>query len=173
MTAIWVRRQYVGVDHKIDDPPFFRLEPEVPGGFGERSVLDTSVHPPTVHRLHFEFMGWDGDDLVESFPCFLVSERLGRAMTDERLAEFELADVEVTVDEQFQEFFPQSAMSLPTWSWLKPRGEPWASDLWINGRADLYVSAAALNVIRRFSLAHCEMFEARRSDEPSGAAGRA
>lgn len=148
------------MDHKIAVPPFFRLRPEVPGGLGERSVLDTSVHPPTVHRLHFEFMGWDGDDLVTSFPCFLVSERLGNAMTDEHLAEFELADVEVTVDEQFQEFFPQSAMSLPTWSWLKPHGEPWASDLWINGRADLYVSATALNVIRRFSLAHCEIAEA-------------
>ena len=87
------------MDHKIAVPPFFRLQPEVPGGFGERSVLDTSVHPPTVHRLHFEFMGWDGDDLVTSFPCFLVSERLGKAMADEHLAEFELADVEVTVDE--------------------------------------------------------------------------
>jgi hypothetical protein len=151
---------HVVVDHRRVVQPFYRLQPEVPGGFGERSVLDTSVYPPTVHRLHFEFMGWDGDDLVTSFPCFLVTRSLGRAMLDERLAEFELAEVEVTVDEQFQEVFPETTMLLPAWSWLKPSGEPWASDLWIDERADLYVSARALTVIRRFSVAHCEIAEA-------------
>ncbi len=145
-------------DHRVV-APFFRLQPEVPGGLGERSVLDTSVHPPAVHWLHFEFVGWDGDDLVTSFPCFLVSTRLGTAMSDERLAEFELVEVEVTVDEQFQELFPQTVMSLPTWLWLKPHGEPWASDLWIDDRADLYVSARALRVIRHFSLRQCEVVE--------------
>lgn len=108
----------------------------------------------------FEFMGWDGDDLVTCFRCFLVSARLGEAMADEHFAGFESADVEVSVDEQFQEFFPDTAMSLPSWSWLKPRGEPWAADLWVNRRADLYVSATALNVIRRFALDHCEIVEA-------------
>ncbi len=81
-------------------------------------------------------------------------------MAEAHLADFDLAEVEVTVDEQFQEFFPQTVMSLPTWSWLKPCGKPWASDLWINERGDLYVSATTLNVIRRFSLARCEVVEA-------------
>jgi hypothetical protein len=41
------------------------LEPEVSGEIGERTVIDSSVHPPIVSYLHFVFMGWLGDDLIE------------------------------------------------------------------------------------------------------------
>lgn len=36
---------------------FFYIEPEVAGGFGERTRLDTTVHPPVVHELEYEFQG--------------------------------------------------------------------------------------------------------------------
>ena len=147
------------MDDQRAAPPFYRLEPEVPGGFGENSVLDTSVHPPVVQWLHFEFVGWDGDDLVTSFPCFLVSDRLAKAMVEAHLAGLELAEVEVTVDGQFRDFLSQSADSLAGWRWLRPVGEPWASDLWVDERADLHTSSTAMNVLRRFSLAHCEIVE--------------
>lgn len=138
---------------------FYRLEPEVPGGFGERTELDTSSHPSVVHRLHFEFMGWDGDDLVTTFPCYLVSGRLGRALVDTGLRSFELADVEITIDEQFQEFFPEVVDSLPTWRWLRPSGAPGASDIWTDESGDLHVSRAALDVLQRFTLTHCDIDE--------------
>jgi hypothetical protein len=32
------------------------------------------VHPPIVSRLHLVFDTWEGDDLVERFPTFLVTE---------------------------------------------------------------------------------------------------
>jgi hypothetical protein len=55
---------------------WFRLGPEVPGGWGEYTQADVSVHPPVVTALHVQFAGWSGADLVESFPCFLLSHRL-------------------------------------------------------------------------------------------------
>jgi hypothetical protein len=97
-------------------------------------------------------VGWDADDLVTSFPCFLVSDRLAKAMTEAHLTGLELADVEVTVDDQFRHFFPETADSLPGWRWLTPVGEPWASDLWVDERADLHASFRAMTVLRRFSL---------------------
>lgn len=51
-------------------------EPEVSGGFWEKAQLDSTVHPPIVKKLHFEFSGWLGDDIIETFPCFIVTEAL-------------------------------------------------------------------------------------------------
>ena len=62
----------------------FVIEPEVAGGFGRATVLDTRTHPPQVSRLEYEFDGWLGDDLLTTFPCYIVSRRLQDAleMTD-------------------------------------------------------------------------------------------
>lgn len=37
------------------------------------TIMEATVHPPRVERLHYEFEDWLGDDLVESFPSFLVA----------------------------------------------------------------------------------------------------
>lgn len=55
---------------------FLKLQPEVAGGLGAKTIMNTTVHPPSVSILEYEFDGWLGDDLLESFPCFVVSERL-------------------------------------------------------------------------------------------------
>lgn len=34
------------------------IEPEVAGGLGENTVIDQSVHPPKIARLHYNFEGW-------------------------------------------------------------------------------------------------------------------
>ena len=44
---------------------FFILAPEVAAQMGERTDLDTTVHPAMVRRLHLQFNGWLGDDLLE------------------------------------------------------------------------------------------------------------
>ncbi|WP_231570837.1 hypothetical protein [Vibrio jasicida] len=58
----------------------YLIEPEVPGGFGKNTLGRFDVHPPIVEKLHLEFDGWQGDDLLEAFPCFLVSEHLATAL---------------------------------------------------------------------------------------------
>lgn len=44
---------------------FYSLEPEVAGSLGPGTVMDTAVHPPRVHKLHYESDGWSGDDILE------------------------------------------------------------------------------------------------------------
>lgn len=52
---------------------FYILDPEVAGGLGTQTEIDSSVHPPLVKRLHYELDAWMGDDLVQTFPCYLVT----------------------------------------------------------------------------------------------------
>ncbi len=59
-----------------DHPRFQILEPEVAGGWGANIIADTDCHPPRIEHLHYEFEGWLGDPIVESFPCFLILESL-------------------------------------------------------------------------------------------------
>lgn len=53
---------------------FFLVEPEVAGGLGKYTIMDRNTHPPIVSKLHYQFDGWLGDVLLESFPCFIVTE---------------------------------------------------------------------------------------------------
>ncbi len=59
---------------------YFYIEPEVSGELGEGTLMDTTVHPPKVEKLNYEFSSWLGDDLIESFPCYIVSERLAERL---------------------------------------------------------------------------------------------
>ncbi len=54
---------------------YYQLEPEVAGGFGEQSVIDRSSGKMVVRKLHYEFDGWLGDVLLESYLCFIQSGR--------------------------------------------------------------------------------------------------
>jgi hypothetical protein len=134
-----------------------RLGPEVPGGWGEQTQADFRVHPPVVTTLHVEFAGWLGDDLVESFPCYLVSHRLAEALSETALTGFVLDDVVVSLDPQFVSFFPEEAAALPEWRWLRLIGTPWESDFWADTTAGLHVGDAALAVLVRFRLDQCEI----------------
>jgi hypothetical protein len=60
--------------------------PEVAGELGDLTLMDTSVHPPIVHRLHYVISSWSGDDIVEGFPCFMVSQQLASAIAAEELS---------------------------------------------------------------------------------------
>lgn len=132
----------------------YRLGPELAGGWGTDTVADTSRHPPIVSQLHYEFAGWLGDDIVESFPVFIVSSRLAQAIEQEALSGAEFDQVKVTKDPQFEHFFPDVAASLPQWRWLRPMGVAHVSDFWQQPDGALAVSERALAVLRRFAIEH-------------------
>jgi hypothetical protein len=138
----------------------YTLRPEVAGGFGPQSELDTSKHPPVVNRLHYEFAGWLGDDIVATFPSSIVTEELARAIANEGLTGVQFDDVIVTKDPQFERFFPDQAAALPAWRWLRPVGKPRTSDFWQDDKGILYVSDRALNLLRKFHLENGRIGEA-------------
>lgn len=121
------------------------LEPEVPGRLGPRTQIDRTVHPPKVQALHFVFDGWLGDQLVESFPCYLVTSNLANSLIAAGVTGFELADAEVEASDQFKEIYPKR--SLPPFKWLRVVGEASDSDIYITAENRLASSQKVIDVI--------------------------
>ena len=80
---------------------YYIIEPEVAGGLGLNSNIDRTTFPPIVEKLHFVFEGWLGDPILESFPCFIVTDRLARKMEEAGLTGFHLQPLEVSFSESF------------------------------------------------------------------------
>lgn len=128
------------------------LSPEVAGELGDDTRLDSSAHPPKVYRFHHHFAGWLGDELLEAFPCFLVSSDLAKALEEAGLIGFSLDEVEVSVSPEFQALYPGRA--LPEFRWLKITGENRNADFRLTSDFRLEVSSRALKVLRKFNIGH-------------------
>ena len=133
---------------------FTILEPEVAGGWGDETVADTSVHPPIVTRLHYEFEDWLGDELLESFPCFIVSERVASALEASGLTGFALDEVKISTSPEFEDLHPDA--SIPRFRWLKVSGQPGVDDFGLAADFRLVVSAKGLGLLSRFALNHAD-----------------
>ena len=64
------------------------LEPLVAGELGDGTQLDATTHPPLVRHVEFVLDLPTDEDLIESFPVFLVSESLGHALASANLTGF-------------------------------------------------------------------------------------
>lgn len=129
------------------------LEPEVAGGFGDATVLDSSTHPPTIHTLEYCFDGWLGDDLLESFPVFIVTQQLQQAIATAQLTGYAFDDVIVTTSDTFDELYP--GRELPPFAWLKVHGQAGRDDFGLAADQRLVVSEQAYAVLRQFQLDNC------------------
>ena len=136
---------------------YYRIEPEVAGGWGEGTKADTTCHPPKITSLVFEFEGWLGDSIVTSFPCYLVTEELAQSLNHAKLAGYELANCTITKSDTFCELHPNK--KLPNFMWLQIVGEAGVDDFGIDRDLRLVVSAAALSALKDHSLNDCEIEE--------------
>jgi hypothetical protein len=131
---------------------YFYIEPEVAGGLGGSTVLDSTVHPPVVERLEYCFDGWQGDTLLETFPCFIATKSLAAHLMSSPLTGFQFGEVSITKSPVFIELYPNR--SLPAFVWLQLAGQAGRDDfgLAIDGR--LVVSARALAILRASGISH-------------------
>ena len=134
---------------------YWKIAPEIPAEIGSNTVMDTRFHPPRVERLHLEFVGWLGSDLIECFPCYAVSSRLALSLGRAELRGFEIEGLEMTLDDQFREMFPDK--KLPEFFWLRVAGRAGVDDFGINQANHLVVSDAALALLRSMRLEGCDV----------------
>lgn len=125
---------------------YFYVEPEVAGGLGDGTVMDSTVHPPIVSRLHFVFDGWLGDPLLTSFPVYLVTSSLKAGLIETGATGIDFDKVEVTTSPEFADLHPH--LVLPTFEWLKPRGTPGHDDIAVTGDGRFVVSQHVLAELR-------------------------
>ena len=134
---------------------YYFFEPEVSGGLGGNSVVDTSVHPPIVSKLNYRFDGWLGDDILESFPCYVITESLKKKLESTALCGYQIDQVEVTKSDQFEDLYP--GKKLPVFYWLKIIGEAGKDDFGVADDYRLVISDKALKVINDFNVAQADI----------------
>jgi hypothetical protein len=136
---------------------YWILEPEVAGGLGEGTIIDRQSHPPIVSRLHYGFQGWLGDELLATFPCYIVTERVHQALMHLGTTGCAFDRVQVTTEYPFDELYPKR--QLPPFSWLKITGRAGVDDFGLSADHRLVVSSRVLRCLKEFPLAHCEIEE--------------
>ena len=134
---------------------FKSIEPEVAGGIGEDTKLDTTIHPPIVYQLHYEFSGWLGNDIVESFPCFIVTDALKEAILKEHISGVDFDYVKVTTNNEFDELHP--GLSLPAFNWMKISGKAGEDDFGISDNLLLVISEKAYNLLSLFNISAADV----------------
>ena len=134
---------------------FHLIQPDVAGGLSPGTVMDTAVHPPYVRELHYEVAGWVGDDVIESFPCFLVSPRAAQAMRAAGLTGFTATDdAVVTLLPGTEDLIDPAVLGF---LWLHPHGTPGRDDVAVDSLASLVVSDRALDVLRGLELGRADV----------------
>ncbi len=125
---------------------FYSLEPEVAGSLGPDTVMNTAVHPPRVHKLTYELDGWSGDDILESFPCYLEASKPSGCGFD---------NVRITKSEQFDILYP--SREIPKFYRLRIHGKAGLDDLGISDDNMLVVSERILRIMSQFHLNNCDI----------------
>jgi hypothetical protein len=131
---------------------FYVVEPEVAGGFGKHTVIDRSSGKMVVQKLHYQFDGWLGDELLESAPSYIASERMAHEIERAQLTGVRFDDVEVTTSDQFRELYPDR--QLPKFIWLKVEGNAGHDDFGIAPGLRLVVSERALELLKKIGFSN-------------------
>lgn len=135
------------------------IEPEVAGGLGEQTILHNNVFPPLVEKLHYEFDDWLGDDILESFPCFIVTDRLKTCIEKTGLTGMTFDKVVISKSEKFMDLHAEWV--LPTFHWAKISGTLMADDFAIANNFRLMVSEKAFRLLNTFKLTNAIVNEVR------------
>jgi hypothetical protein len=98
---------------------------------------------------------WLGDVLLETFPCFVLTEEASRAISSSRLTGANFAPFEISLSEQFLEL--QANVRLPRFLWMQVVGKAGMDDFGIDRSNQLVVSQQALALLRRLGLGHAEI----------------
>lgn len=127
---------------------YHMVEPEVIVGMGDNTEMDSTQHPPVVSELHIELEDWLGDDLIENFPCYIVTDALAQGLQSKDFNGFEFSSMELTLGEYFRNNY-QLSKSLPDFHWLKVLGKANEDDFGMNDEMRLIVSARAWEFISK------------------------
>jgi hypothetical protein len=125
---------------------FHIIEPEVAGGLGEGTVMSRATHPPVVTKLHYKFDGWLGDVLLETFPCFIITEETAKKLQALAATGAAYADVQVTKSEEFEDMYPNRV--LPAFVWLQVTGKAGTDDFGLAEDFRLVVSDRVLELFK-------------------------
>lgn len=116
------------------------IQPEVIVGLGEKTVFLEKEQPfKTVLKLHVQLEDWLGDDIMECYPCYLVTENVEKSLREQNFTGYEIDDVEISKSEYFADNY-NLVKELPKFYWLKINGKVGENDLYLGDGKNLYAS---------------------------------
>lgn len=147
------------------------LEPEVSGGLGEHTIYGTEQDVETkgisgkIRYLHYEFEGWLGDDILESTPTFIVSNKLQAKLRNSDFRDYKLEKCLITVSDEFKDMYPNK--EIPAFSRFIPLGEVEVEDekfknwsghhFCLSAKGELVVTKKALDFLKSVSIDNCSI----------------
>ncbi|PTM53271.1 hypothetical protein [Desmospora activa] len=136
---------------------YYTLCPEVAGEVGRNSVVDVTVRPPVYEYLHYDFVNWLVDELLEAAAAFIVTEGMAKRLNQANLSGYNLDDVEVILSPEDEELIGQG--QLPKFLWLRITGMAESDDFGLSSESDLVVSERALQVLCEGHIENCLLNE--------------
>jgi hypothetical protein len=130
----------------------YSLDPQVAGELGEGSVLDTTVHPPVVTEVDYVLDQPEADELIQSFPVFLVSSGLADRFQSAGLTGFTLEEATTRPSFEYLSAFGQAPHR--EYRWLRVHGTE-QDDCWIDSSAMLCVSDRMMEILNSATLSDC------------------
>ena len=134
----------------------FALEPHVAGQLGAGTALDATVHPPVVRSVEYVLDAPTSQDILESFPVYLVSNDIAAQLARASLRGFVLRDARITVSREYLDEFGNAQHK--DYQWLYPTPDL-AADCWIDDQLRLCVSGAMMDVLATGTLDACTIIE--------------
>ncbi len=129
------------------------VEPEVAGGWGpDTQFTRTPGQPVVVHKLHYVFDGWLGDQLLETSPCYIVTAALADRITQANLTGFVLDSVKISKSDQFESLYP--GRELPDFRRFRVEGAAGQDDFGVTRDLMLVVSDTALATLQDVGITH-------------------
>ncbi|MGL6313502.1 hypothetical protein [Vibrio sp. WXL103] len=130
---------------------YYIIEPEVSGWLGPSTSLDKTQHPPSVNNLEIVVDCWLGDSIIESFPCFLVTEDLANNIQKLNASGYQLDTAKIKVDEDYVE------RKVPAFKWLKITGQAKKDDFGLSNNFRLVVSERVLSLMQSHGLNNADI----------------
>ena len=135
---------------------YIKIEPEVIVGLGDRSDIDFSSKFAKINHLHISLEDWLGDDLVECYPAFFVTNDLKIGMEKEHFTGFEIKSFELTFDEGYED---NSTIDIkPNFWWLEVTYQK-GDDIYIDENKVLNVTESLYQFLQKYNLKQCTKFE--------------
>jgi hypothetical protein len=108
-----------------------------------------------VSQVDYVIDGPDADELIQSFPVFLVSTDLGSRLKDAGLSGFELTGARIRPSDNYQAIYGNEPHL--QYLWMQVTGAAGESDCWLDESFQICVSDRMMTVIQTAKLADCHV----------------
>ncbi|MCH5345343.1 MAG: hypothetical protein J1E64_15055 [Acetatifactor sp.] len=139
---------------------YYILNPEVAGELGDGSdLVYEGGKIKEVSFLEYNFMGWQGDELLSTHPCFIVTESLQNDIILNNLTGVKFKEISMTFSDEFYDMcgdvkIPQFVQIICNASYEDNAGDL-QYDFYYNKYKEIIVSERALSVLRQHKIDMC------------------